>query len=76
MPGSASASGWRCAVSATVPAVLMGISRLGYRGAIGAKALSSLVAHAQEHGLETVLLWIEQDPGLLLVPSWQFFCLS
>ncbi len=60
-------------MSAALPAVLMGIAHLGYRGSIPEHALSSLVAHAEEHGLETVLRWIDEDPGLLLVPSWQFF---
>ncbi|MBZ5639220.1 MAG: hypothetical protein LAO51_10775 [Acidobacteriia bacterium] len=62
-------------MSAALPAVLMGITRLGYRGTITEHALSSLVAHVEEHGLETVLRWIEEDPGLLLMPSWQFFYL-
>jgi hypothetical protein len=53
--------------------LLLGIAARGYRGPIGAAALSSLVAHAEEHGVEAVLSWIDDDPGLLLVPSWQFF---
>jgi len=52
--------------------LLLGIARLGYRGPITEMALSSLVAHAKEHGVQTVLSWIEEDPGLLLMPSWQF----
>jgi hypothetical protein len=62
-------------VSTTLPALLLGIARLGYRGPIPERALSSLVAHAQEHGVPAVLAWIEEDPGLLFVPSWQFFCI-
>lgn len=60
-------------MTATLPALLLGIAKLGYRSPIPERALSSLVAHAQEHSVVTVLSWIEQDPGLLLVPSWQFF---
>ena len=59
-----------------LPALLLGIAKLGYRGPISERALSSLVAHAQNHGVSAVLSWIESDPGLLLVPSWQFFYLS
>lgn len=62
-------------MSAELPALLLGIAKLGYQGLIPERALSSLVAHAQEHGVPTVLSWIEDDPGLLLVPSWQFFYL-
>ena len=50
----------------------MGIGRLGYRGIITERALSSLIAYVQELGLEEVLRWIEEDPGLLFVPSCQF----
>ncbi len=60
-------------MSTALPALLVGIAALGYRGAIGEEVLSSLVAHVENHGLEEVLRWIEEDPGLLLVPSWQFF---
>lgn len=52
--------------------LLLGIARLGYRGAIGEECLSSLLAHAKNHGVPEVLSWIREDPGLLLVPSWQF----
>jgi hypothetical protein len=55
------------------PALLLGIAKLGYRGPIPENALSSLVAHAEKHGVGAVLSWIEEDPGLLFVPSWQFF---
>jgi len=55
-----------------LPQLLLGIARLGYRGRITEMALSSLVAHAKEHGVQTVLSWIGEDPGLLLMPSWQF----
>jgi hypothetical protein len=51
----------------------MGIGRLGYSGPITECALSSLIAHADEHGLDEVLRWIEDDPGFLIMPSWQFF---
>jgi len=60
-------------MTAALPALLLGIAKLGYRGPILERALSSLVAHAQEHGVSAVLSWIDQDAGLLLVPSWQFF---
>ena len=56
-----------------LPQLLLGIAALGYRGPISERALSSLVAHAEEQGVAEVLSWIDQDPGLLLVPSWQFF---
>jgi hypothetical protein len=62
-------------VSTALPAIVTGIARLGYRGTIPEHALSSLVAHVEEHGLEEVLRWVEEDPGLLLIPSWQFFYL-
>jgi hypothetical protein len=55
-----------------LPQLLVGIAATGYRGPITEMALSSLVAHAKEHGVPTVLSWIEEDPGLLLMPSWQF----
>ena len=60
-------------MTAELPALLLGIAKIGYRGPIPECALSSLVAHAQEHGVSAVLSWIEEDAGLLLVPSWQFF---
>ena len=60
-------------MSTALPALFLGIGRLGYRGPIPESALSSLVAHAEEHGVEAVLSWIHEDPGLLLVPSWQFW---
>jgi len=56
-----------------LPQLLMGIAQLGYRGPIAEHALSSLVAHAKEHGVSTVLHWIDEDPGYLFVPSWQFW---
>lgn len=59
-------------MNAELPALLLGIGRLGYRGPITEQALSSLVAHAKEHGVEAVLEWIRDDPGLLFMPSWQF----
>ena len=62
-------------MTAELPGLLLGIARLGHRGPIPERPLSSLVAHAQEHGVEIVLSWIEDDPGLLVVPSWQFFYL-
>lgn len=52
--------------------LLVGIASLGYQGPIAERALSSLVAHAKEHGVATVLAWVVEDPGLLQVPSWQF----
>jgi len=63
------------APGAELPRLLLGIARQGYRGSIGASALSSLIAHAQDHGVEAVLSWIHDDPGLLQVPSWQFLYL-
>lgn len=59
-------------MSAELPALLLGIARMGYRGSIPEMALSSLVAHAEEHGTDAVLEWIREDPGLLFLPSWQF----
>ena len=56
-----------------LPQLLLGLTQMGYRGPITAEALSSLVAHAQEHGAEAVLGWVREDSGLLFVPSWQFF---
>ena len=56
-----------------LPQLLLGLAQRGYHGPLTAQALSSLVAHAQEHGVTTVLCWIDDDPGLLFVPSWQFF---
>lgn len=53
--------------------LLMGIARMGYRGSINDRALSSLVAWAKDYGVEEVLSWIKDDPGLFLVPSWQFW---
>ena len=52
--------------------LLMGIARMGYRGVISDKCLSSLVAWAQDYGVQEVLSWIKDDSGLLFVPSWQF----
>jgi hypothetical protein len=59
-------------LNAALPALLMGIGRLGYRGIITERALSSLVAYVEEFGLEEILQWIDEDPGFLFVPSWQF----
>jgi hypothetical protein len=56
-----------------LPQLLLGIAALGYRGPISERALSSLAAHAKEHGVEAVLSWIEHDPGLVVLPSWQFW---
>lgn len=58
-----------------LPQLLLGLARIGHRGTIPAHALSSLVAHAKEHGVEAVLGWVRDDPGLLFVPSWQFWLL-
>ena len=52
--------------------LLIGIARLGYRGPIKEHSLSSLVAYAKDHGVSTVLEWIREEPGYLVVPSWQF----
>ena len=62
-------------MTSVLPALLLGVAHRGYRGTITERALSSLVAHAEAHGLEEVLSWIDEDPGLLFVPSWQFFYL-
>lgn len=56
-----------------LPQLLLGIAAMGYRGSITEHALSSLVAHAKEHGVETVLGWVQDDPGLIVAPSWQFW---
>ena len=52
--------------------LLMGLSRMGFRGSIGERSLSSLVAWAKQHSVAEVLAWIDEDPGLLFCPSWQF----
>ncbi len=52
--------------------IVLGIARLGYRGAVSEQCLSSLVAHAQDNGVAEVLGWIQKDPGYLSCPSWQF----
>lgn len=52
-----------------LPQLLLGIARLGFRGSIEAEALSSLVARAKDHGVEAVLAWVDDDPGLLRIPS-------
>ena len=52
-----------------LPQLLLGIARLGFRGSIEAAALSSLLTQAKDHGVETVLAWVDDDPGLLIVPS-------
>ena len=63
-----------CQASAPeLPQLLLGLARIGYCGTITAQALSSLVAHAKEHGVDVVLGWVRADPGLLFVPSWQFW---
>jgi hypothetical protein len=58
--------------SRELPALVLGIARLGYRGPIHERALSSLLAWASEYGVEGVLRWVEEDPGYLIAPSWQF----
>ncbi len=58
--------------SRELPALVVGIARMGYRGPIREHALSSLVAWASEYGVEEVLRWVREDSGLLFVPSWQF----
>ena len=52
--------------------LLMGLARIGFRGSIGERSLSSLVAWAKQHSVAEVLQWIEVDPGLIFCPSWQF----
>lgn len=47
------------------------LARRGHLG-VTAPALSSLVGHAHEHGLEAVLAWVDDDPALLWCPSWQW----
>jgi len=59
-------------LSGALPAPLIGIGRLGYLGIMTERALSSLVAYVEEFGLEEVLQQIDEDPGLLFVPSCQF----
>lgn len=58
-----------------LPQLLLGLARIGCRGPIAAHALSSLVAHAQDHGVDVVLGWVRDDSGLVHVPSWQFWLL-
>lgn len=36
------------------------------------KALSSLSAYSMNHGIGKVIGWVENDVGLVFVPSWQF----
>lgn len=55
-------------IDAASVAVRLARTRLPF----GERALSSLVAHAQEHGLDAVASWVEDDPGLSFVPSWPF----
>lgn len=52
--------------------LLIGLARMGYRGPIRERSLSSLVAWAKEYSVSEVLSWIEADSGLLLCASWQF----
>lgn len=52
--------------------LVIGIARMGYRGSIPERCLSSLLAYAKEHGLKEVLSWIQEDTGYLAIPSWQF----
>jgi hypothetical protein len=40
---------------------------------VGEHALSALVWWAREEGVEHVLDWIEDDPGLTIIPSWPFW---
>jgi hypothetical protein len=49
--------------------LLFGIAKLGYRGAIQERPLSSLLTQAKDHGVEATLAAIDDDPGLLLVQS-------
>ncbi len=64
------------APNAELPQLLFGLTRLGYRGTVATYALSSLVAHAQDYGVAEVLRWVEDDPGLVFMPSWQFHWLG
>lgn len=68
-------AGFATASGTELPRLLFGLAAMGFRGAIPAPALSSLVAHANDVGVGTVLAWVEDDPGLLALPSWQFFYL-
>jgi hypothetical protein len=52
--------------------LVVGISRLGYRGSIRERALSALTAWAKDRGTDEVLRWIREDPGLLVLPSYPF----
>lgn len=52
--------------------LLLGIAQAGYRGPIGPRCLSQLVCQAEDYGLETVLSWIKEDPGLLIMPGCVF----
>jgi len=56
-----------------IAALVVGLARMGYRGPISETCLSSLVAHARDHGVAEVLAWVQADRGLLLAPSWQFW---
>lgn len=60
------------AAGAEIVQLVLGIARLGCHQPITERCLSSLLAHAQDHGVEAVLGWLNTDPGYLLVSSWQF----
>ena len=59
-----------------LPQLLLGLGRIGFRGELSEYALSSLVDHAKDHGVGEVLSWVEDDPGLMFVPTWQFHWLG
>ncbi len=58
--------------SALLPPLVVGLARIGNRGPIRERALSSLLAWASQYGVDEVLSWVREDSGLLYMPSWQF----
>jgi hypothetical protein len=55
----------------TAVGLLIGLARMGFRGSITERCLSSLVMQAQDHGVAEVLTWVADDPGLLWVRTHQ-----
>lgn len=51
----------------TAEAVRLCVALAPYK--VGPRVLTRLVALANEHGTETVLEWIDQDPGWTIAPN-------
>lgn len=56
-----------------LPLLLLELAHRGCRQPITASALSSLVDHAVQYGVDQVAGWVEEDPGYTFMPSWQFW---